>query len=216
MYRKGEGNRDLIVAAATKLFQQRGFGAASFNDIAERSGIPKGNFFYYFRSKDDVLEAVIEERLKDLSKSLDDWDRRFSDPVKRIGQFLCSFTDDWEHEAVYGCPHGSLCLEFAKTRRDLLPIAVKTLKRLRLWLNQQLKLAGVGGSADRLALEILARCQGIVLMGAVLHDKAFVVRELAATKTWIKSLCPKAPVAKKRNARTQIGSSKVRERSAAR
>ena len=216
MYRKGEGNRDLIVAAATKLFQQRGFGAASFNDIAERSGIPKGNFFYYFRSKDDVLEAVVEKRLKDLSKSLDDWDRRFSDPVKRIGQFLCSFTDDWENEAVHGCPHCSLCLEFAKTRRDLMPIAVKTLKRLRLWLNQQLKLAGVGGPADRLALEILARCQGIVLMGAVLHDKAFVVRELAATETWIESLCPKAPVAKKRNARTQTGSAKVRERSAAR
>lgn len=54
--RRGE-----ILAAATQLFQEKGFEKASVNDILKVVGIAKGTFYYYFKSKEEVLEAVVDE-----------------------------------------------------------------------------------------------------------------------------------------------------------
>ncbi|WP_165211063.1 TetR/AcrR family transcriptional regulator [Streptococcus tangpeifui] len=50
-----------ILAAATQLFQEKGFEKASVNDILKVVGIAKGTFYYYFKSKEEVLEAVVDE-----------------------------------------------------------------------------------------------------------------------------------------------------------
>ncbi|HEY7886322.1 MAG TPA: helix-turn-helix domain-containing protein, partial [Cellvibrionaceae bacterium] len=52
-----------IVAAADRLFYERGFDATSFADIAEAVQISRGNFYYHFKTKDDILDAVIARRL---------------------------------------------------------------------------------------------------------------------------------------------------------
>jgi TetR/AcrR family transcriptional regulator, transcriptional repressor for nem operon len=59
---RGAENRERIVAAADRLFYERGFQATSFSDIAEAAGVPKGNFYYYFKTKDALLEGVIDWR----------------------------------------------------------------------------------------------------------------------------------------------------------
>lgn len=52
--RKGE-----IIAAAAQLFAQKGYDKCSVNDILSAVGIAKGTFYYYFKSKEEVLDAVI-------------------------------------------------------------------------------------------------------------------------------------------------------------
>lgn len=51
--------RHQIVEAADRLFYERGFEATSFADIAAVVGLSRGNFYYHFRTKDEILEAVI-------------------------------------------------------------------------------------------------------------------------------------------------------------
>jgi AcrR family transcriptional regulator len=54
--------RDDIVAAARRVFLERGFHAASLDDIAEEAGYTKGAVYSNFAGKDDLFLAVLEER----------------------------------------------------------------------------------------------------------------------------------------------------------
>ena len=65
-----------ILDEAEQLFAAKGYGAATINDILDAVKIAKGTFYYYFKSKEDVLDALI--------------DRRISDGVKRAQEIIAS------------------------------------------------------------------------------------------------------------------------------
>lgn len=52
--------REQIIDAAWKLFREEGFAETTINDIIREAGISKGTFYYYFRSKDDLLDTLSE------------------------------------------------------------------------------------------------------------------------------------------------------------
>lgn len=52
--------RERIIGAAWKLFREKGFAETTINDIINEAGISKGTFYYYFRSKDDLLDTLSE------------------------------------------------------------------------------------------------------------------------------------------------------------
>ena len=66
MGQKGDALRQRIVAAADQLFYIQGYENTSFSDIAEAVDISRGNFYYHFKSKDDILSAVLDARLEDI------------------------------------------------------------------------------------------------------------------------------------------------------
>jgi len=53
-------NKGLILAAAEKLFAQAGYDGASMSMIAREAGVPKANVLYYFKTKDNLYEAVLD------------------------------------------------------------------------------------------------------------------------------------------------------------
>jgi AcrR family transcriptional regulator len=69
-----QGTRDRIVEAADQLFYQQGFEPTSFADIAGKVGISRGNFYYHFKTKDEILDAVINLRLSNTEQMLDHWE----------------------------------------------------------------------------------------------------------------------------------------------
>lgn len=54
-----QSTRNLIVEEADALFYESGFEATSFAEIAKAVGISRGNFYHHFKTKDDILDAVI-------------------------------------------------------------------------------------------------------------------------------------------------------------
>jgi AcrR family transcriptional regulator len=54
--------RDRILGAAESLFASRGFHATSAKDIAREAGVASGLIFYYFPTKEALLETIVEER----------------------------------------------------------------------------------------------------------------------------------------------------------
>lgn len=197
-YRKGSEIDRQIVAAGDRLFQERGFENTSFQDLADASGVPKGNFYHYYRSKDDVLDAVIAYRVGLLDDLIRQVEERAGDPFKRILELAAALLDGPSQPLQYGCPFGSLCLELTKGRPDLLSRAAEPLTRLRWWFAEQFRAGGTSGNVDHLALELLARLQGVVLICAALRDDAFARRELASTRRWIDALRPAPGTAKAR------------------
>ncbi|MGD9750549.1 MAG: TetR/AcrR family transcriptional regulator [Acidimicrobiia bacterium] len=53
--------RDEAIAVASRLFAEKGFAATTMREIAERSGLQQSSIYYYFKSKDEILEAIVAE-----------------------------------------------------------------------------------------------------------------------------------------------------------
>jgi len=54
-----------LLDTAERLFITRGFQQTTINDIREEIGIAKGTFYHYFKSKDEILDAIIERIIED-------------------------------------------------------------------------------------------------------------------------------------------------------
>lgn len=52
---------DEIIGAAAKVFQTRGYHAASMQDIADEVGLLKGSLYHHFRSKEELLYLIVKE-----------------------------------------------------------------------------------------------------------------------------------------------------------
>ena len=61
--RKRRENEAKILAAAEKVFAERGFAAATTSAIAKLAGMPKANLHYYFRTKEALYTRVLDEIL---------------------------------------------------------------------------------------------------------------------------------------------------------
>lgn len=59
--KEGDVRRRELLDAALALFYEKGCEKTSINDIIDRVGVSKGAFYYYFNSKEDVLEAIAVE-----------------------------------------------------------------------------------------------------------------------------------------------------------
>lgn len=57
--KKPEDRRAEIIAAATTLFQSQGYENTSMQDVMDTLGIAKGTIYHYYKSKEDLFEAVI-------------------------------------------------------------------------------------------------------------------------------------------------------------
>lgn len=58
--KEAEERRNEILDAADELFGQKGFDGTSTNDILEKIGIARGTLYYHFKSKEDIMDALIE------------------------------------------------------------------------------------------------------------------------------------------------------------
>lgn len=58
--KEAEERRNEILDAADELFGQKGFDGTSTNDILEKVGIARGTLYYHFKSKEDIMDALIE------------------------------------------------------------------------------------------------------------------------------------------------------------
>jgi TetR/AcrR family transcriptional regulator, cholesterol catabolism regulator len=62
--------RDRIRSAALDLFREKGYGATTVEEIAERADVAKGTFFNYYPRKDSLLAALGEEMMEQLEEEL--------------------------------------------------------------------------------------------------------------------------------------------------
>ena len=88
--------RDRIIEAAWKLFREKGFSDTTINDIIHEAGISKGTFYYYFRSKDNMLDTLADvfdaeyERLDaELTEDMNSFDK-----LVRINYDVHTFIND--------------------------------------------------------------------------------------------------------------------------
>src|SRR3546814_8578670 len=57
--RTATGTRERILDVSARIFRTRGYAETTMNDIAEATGIKAASIYYYFRSKDEIVEEVL-------------------------------------------------------------------------------------------------------------------------------------------------------------
>jgi AcrR family transcriptional regulator len=177
--------RDHIVEAADLLFYRQGFEHTSFADIAEVVRISRGNFYYHFKTKDEILDAVIEARLAGTRRMLERWEIEGKDPAERIRSFIKVLLANRADIKRYGCPVGTLCTELAKLNHPAQAGANRLFTLFRTWLRRQFALLGRAADADALAMHLLARSQGVATLASAFHDENFIRQEVKEMCEWL-------------------------------
>lgn len=177
--------RDQIVDAADRLFYRRGFAHTSFSDIADVVHISRGNFYHHFKSKDEILAAVIEKRQGDARDLLSQWQADRAGPNERIRCYIDILVRNGGQIKRYGCPVGMLCAELARLQHASRAEANALFGLFRSWLCAEFIRLGCASDADALALHLIARSQGIAMMANTLGDPHFVRREVEELYAWL-------------------------------
>ena len=71
---ENRGVKSRIVSAAWQLFHERGYNGTTVDDIIELSGTSKGSFYYYFNTKDELLNTlsvILDDYYEELDVAMD-------------------------------------------------------------------------------------------------------------------------------------------------
>jgi TetR/AcrR family transcriptional regulator, fatty acid metabolism regulator protein len=91
--RTGGDKRERILAAAEIIFARHGFFAARVSEIAKEAGVADGTIYLYFKSKDDLLISLFENRMKQVNDELRAATAAAADrpPAEQLGAFIRAY-----------------------------------------------------------------------------------------------------------------------------
>jgi len=180
------GKRERLVASAVELFHARGIEATTLAQIAEHAEVPIGNVYYYFKTRDELLAAVIEARASEMRMVLAGLDQRRS-PKARLKGLTEMWTGDSDDIAANGCPMGTLCSELNNKHDDLAALAAGLFRTILDWTEQQFRELGVRDPAGT-AVSFQARIQGAVLLANTFGDASLLTQEVRRLERWVDEL----------------------------
>jgi TetR/AcrR family transcriptional repressor of nem operon len=117
----GSNTRDKIISKGAQLIHAQGYKATGIQQILDVAGIPKGSFYFYFKSKDDFGCAVIDHFTLTIGEIFAGHlrDARVS-PLERLKKLLDYYESAFKKSgATRGCPIGNLSLELADANEAL-------------------------------------------------------------------------------------------------
>ncbi len=108
------GSRQKLIEATIELMSSRGFEAMGINSILDTAGVSKSNFYYHFKSKEDLCLAALDS-MSDMffAQMLDPvLSNKALSPRKRLEKLLKGMADMMESECCNkGCPFVNLATE---------------------------------------------------------------------------------------------------------
>lgn len=182
---KGAATRDQILNAASRLIHVQGYQSTSLDDVLRESGVGKGNFYYYFKSKEELGYAIIDRIRRafierGLEPAFGDTD---ADPVGQLHAFFDRVLDSQrQRNCVGGCAMGNLACELSDVhegfRQQLAGIfdvyrdhLAETIRR-----GQQSGRLRPDADATRVAQFLVGGLEGAILLGKVTRDITVIER----------------------------------------
>lgn len=168
-----------------QLLHQNGIERTTLADIAQAAHVPPGNVYYYFKTKDDIIAAVIQAHALYIDATLATIDAQHRTPKARLKALIRELAGQVQTIERHGCPLGSLCIELNKRTN---PTAADLMQRLTTWAEQQFHDAGHRRDAHQLALELIAAYEGHALLTNTLHDPDILTAAARRLGSWIDTL----------------------------
>jgi TetR/AcrR family transcriptional regulator, transcriptional repressor for nem operon len=192
--RDGKTTRDAILAAALRLMHVHGYHATSLDDVLRESGVGKGNFYYHFRSKEELGYAILDQIVAGfVERTLEPC---FADPDGApLAQIRC-FLDRLEQaqrdrKCVGGCVMGNLASELSDVhegfRTRLATVFMAWQARFAAALAAAKGRGEVAASCDPAATAsfLVASLEGAILMTKVIKDIGVMEQCVAELKRYL-------------------------------
>jgi AcrR family transcriptional regulator len=172
------------------MFHEQGVEKTTLAEIAAAAGVPAGNVFYYFKTKDALVSAVIGAygtAQVTLTRTFDDQET----PQARLKAMVTSWVDRRELFASRGCPVGSLASELGKREDGLHGESAVVLSGLIDWAEAQFAAMG-RADARELGVAFVGVYEGVSLLANVLQDAGLIIAEARRLDAWIDGLAGEA------------------------
>lgn len=149
-----------IMDAAIELFQTQGIESTSVSDIVKRAGVAQGTFYWYFKSKDEIINKIVqvlaERILKDMIQLIDSPERAALEKIAGIKDLLQNLISHKNTLARFHRENNHFHDQLSKEVVRLLTPAIA-----RLIIQGQKEGVFVVDYPDRAAAFALAACLGI-------------------------------------------------------
>lgn len=190
--RDARGKREKLISAAVELAYRQGYRKTTLADLADESQVPLGNIYYYFKTRDDIGNAILDCRqgefvaMRDKLSALDT-------PLARLKAFVEMTIANAPLVAQRGCPMGSLAAELLKDGGELAARAKALMADPMAWMADEFAAMGREADADDLALQLQSALQGASLLAQSFGDAEPLVREGRRLLRWLEALGENRP-----------------------
>jgi TetR/AcrR family transcriptional repressor of nem operon len=199
MPKDGSITKEKILDAAEGLVLDHGYGATSIDQILAKTGITKGAFFYHFKSKSELAQALVARYVKrddELLYSLVEKSEKLSrDPLQQILIFLGLLIEVFEGmEQPPGCVVASFVYQFEEFDVDTKSAVVKGFDEWHRVLDEKFSMAMEKNSpridvdAHTLVDMMLSIFEGGLIVARMVSDTKVMVKQLTQLKNYIELL----------------------------
>jgi TetR/AcrR family transcriptional repressor of nem operon len=180
---QADANRAAIIAAASRLFREKGIASVSVAEIVDVAGLTAGAFYSHFRSRREVEAEAAVDMVTNGAKS---WQAVVDGAGERPLEALVDYYLTRDHfGASSGCPFATLGPELVRstpaTKQALaaaLPLQLAVIEAI---------VPGTKAERKRRAVDIYTRLVGAVIVARGVEDRALQDEILAATRASILS-----------------------------
>jgi AcrR family transcriptional regulator len=183
----GPSKRERLVDAAGQLFHQQGVERTTLAEIADAADVPVGNVYYYFKTKNDIINAVVAGRLATLDAAFSAIEQAHRTPGTRLKAFFTELIGEAEMISRYGCPFGSLCTELEKRAHGADRHAAQLMQTPIDWAERQFREMGQA-NPRALAIHLIAAYQGAAVLTHSLGSPELMTAEARRVDRWVDSL----------------------------
>lgn len=182
--------RENLIKAARRCIWENNFQSVSVDKLCREAAINKGSFYYFFKSKKELLVAVIERDWQSIQEHLyDPVFERQSDPILHIKRWF-KLTYQWQKKImdktghIYGCPFANIAYEIGPhdedVRRKVADIFLASLLYIEQTIQSAIDQGVLPATADakEIAQSIYGYFQGVLLLAKSQNDPE-IIRNMA-------------------------------------
>jgi len=189
MATKGEQTREKILVEARLVFKQKGFGAATINDLLAAAGITKGNLYFHFADKETIGLEVLKREQQSFYRFLDQAFEGGS-PIEGLEKLFHSSLDKNRQQGfVGGCLFGNTALEASDTSPVFAAVVQEVFTEWIARVAQVITAAQAAEqirtdiSAEGLAELVVATIEGGIMQARLQKDENPLKRSLDTLRT---------------------------------
>ena len=192
--KEGRSTRETVIAAASRLMRLHGYQKTSLDDVLRESGVGKGNFYHYFKSKEELGHAILDQLISEfLDRTLEPCFAGETDnPVTQIRCFLDRVLEAQRgRNCVGGCPLGNLASELSDVHEGFRARLAAIFIAWRDRLTRALEDARARGlvsddcAPPAVAHFVVASLEGAILLAKVTKDIEAMERSVVELKRYL-------------------------------
>jgi AcrR family transcriptional regulator len=175
MPQNGAETREMIIAAAARLFYAEGIKAVSVDAVAEKAGITKKTLYYHFKSKDELIAAYLKSRDQPTLALYAQWFEATPGTVQdKVRGLFARFAEAVDMPRWKGCGFLRTTAELASMPgHPAIKAGAQHKKRFESWLTDALAREGVA-DAGHVARAVVILLDGAGAVMLIHRDKAYV------------------------------------------